>query len=103
MKRSKLLGESSHFLNLLEIKCLVCVKIRTTNFSKAHLLYRLSYDNEALFICFIINEFLSILINLFDEILVPTPCFFRLISGPFVSSCGFQFQLKLGHMFFSSI
>ena len=59
MKRSKIFVESSHFLNfapgvsprdkLFNLQ----KKIKTTNYSKAHLLYMLSSEYEEMFICFV--------------------------------------------------
>ena len=51
-------------------------KIRFIQDSKAHLLYGLANEYEECFICFV-------------KVLVPTPVFFKLISGPRVSRSGF--------------
>ena len=58
MKRYKICVESSHFMNiavyLLEFNCLISgKKIKTTNYSKAHLLYMLSSEYEEICICFV--------------------------------------------------
>ena len=58
MKRSKIFVESSHVMNiavyLLEFNCLICEKkIKTTNYSKAHLLCLLSSEYEEICICFV--------------------------------------------------